>query len=153
MAAPETLVEKQVRLVLEQQCSAVFDRVLLPEHRLGFEVTLVVAEYGLRGNVAFKTSLHVEALLGTLSALLRAWERGGPREITADDARGVRLMSRLDLERLQLALRDASPAGVGFSLLVGRGRAVQYVSSMDRAGATDLLGGLFRNLAAEARGS
>ncbi len=135
----ETVVAKQVRLVLEQQCAQIFMRVLAHEHReRGYDCTLFMFDYGdgAEGNVAFKTSLSRDAFLDTIDRLLASgWARGEMRFVEP----GEKVMGAERLVYLHHALKALCPAGVGYALLVGSGDAVQYISTGHRPGVAEML--------------
>lgn len=135
----ETTVEKQVRLVLEEQCAAMFMAALAPaRHKYGWNVSLFCFDCGDKGNVAYKTSLTLPTLIETLDRLVRGpWATGGQRFVNAR-----RVISVIDLAGLADDLKAVCPAGVAFALMVGAGDDVMYIATAERDGVVEVFGKL-----------
>lgn len=61
----ETLVQKQVRLVLEQQCRGIAD-YLAPKMPAGVGFILFLVDHGAKGNMAYVSSVEREGAIGTI---------------------------------------------------------------------------------------
>lgn len=137
----ETTTERQVRLLLEQQCADVFLKTLLP--LFGFApVTLIIADYGEPQplhNVAFKTTLGVHELITTAELLVERWTRPPEKLLLPHDYPHRDRYALPVLERATQATKDALAAGIGHAIIVGRGKATNYISSMDRGGVSEML--------------
>jgi hypothetical protein len=70
----ETIVETQVRLVLERQCRAAAD-LLAKEIPAGTVFCLVLADVGSKGNLAYVSSCERESAANLLDELLGKWRR------------------------------------------------------------------------------
>lgn len=120
---PDSFVETQVRLVLEQQCADVFwalQRGPLADR----DFTILLFDYG-KGNVAFKTKLALSELVATWTLLLDSWRGLAQR----------RPVPGLDAEQLQAFGRETAsrvPAGCGFALLIGRDEESGYIATANR---------------------
>lgn len=144
--AAETFVEKQVRLVLEQQCAGVFMKLVARELR-GYDFTLVAFDYG-GGNVAFKTTLERSTLVETIKAMLERWRTGRLPERPGSVSP---LLGPTELGHLNAIISGLLPAGTGFALVVGKGDWTVYIASTGRADATALFKDLLPRFEAEAR--
>lgn len=135
----ETVLQTQVRLVLEQQCADMFMKVLAPAHRkFGWNSSLFCFDQGDQGNVAYKSSLPLPALIDTVDRLGRGpWATGGQRFVNAR-----RVISMMELAGLADDLKTVCPAGVAFALLVGGGDDVMYIASCEREGVAEIFGKL-----------
>jgi hypothetical protein len=131
----ETFVETQVRLVLERQCGDAFMEVLAPMCREGADMTLIMCDYGDKGNVAFKTSLSRLDLVRTAEALIERWRTGivplCPPDIELPDPETFMLLGD--------ELKKRTPAGVGFAVIMGRGALTLYVATIAREDVIALL--------------
>lgn len=133
----ETMVQKQVRLVLEQQCASAFTKFVAPLARRGYELTLLAFDFGddQPGNVAFKTSLQRPPLIATVKALLERWQTGD----APDYDRSVQLLSPDGLKALGALIKEELPAGVGYAIINGRGATTIYIANGDRESMTEML--------------
>lgn len=130
------LVDDQVRLVLEQQCSTLFDALMraLPRDAT---TTLVLVDYGEPGrfkNVAFKTALQAPLLVATVEAQLQRWRCGSAGAVLYDQARHGWVPGEKLIAGLGRLIKERVPAGVGFVLMFGQHDGAQYLSTCDRAG-------------------
>jgi hypothetical protein len=125
----ETLVAKQVRLVLEQQCALAFKAIWEDRSAREHGLTLLLFDFGFDGdvhrNVAFKTSLFKDELIDSFEKLLGSW--GG--EPVREPVPGV---NTADLNDYGKTVEGMLPAGVGFAILVGRRSATAYIASSAR---------------------
>lgn len=131
----ESIVQTQVRLVLEQQCAALFG-LLWPAFAHLCDLTLLVYDFGDSGNVAFKTSLRTRPeLVRICEATLERWRTGMPGPVEPGAALPDEEILRVAAE---IAKREM-PAGVGFSLLLGRGTTSVYISNGERSTVAELI--------------
>lgn len=118
-------VEKQVRLLLEQQAAATFTKLYsgsLTRHHF----TLIAFDFGDSGNVAFKTSLRPAERVDTFQALIGSWE-GGPVRFAPQGLRPTTLRDLAD------AAKQEFQAGIGFVMVVGDALESAYVSNAERS--------------------
>jgi hypothetical protein len=139
----ESLPEKQVRLLLEEQCSRAFGRLLV-DYRPSCEITLIAFDFGggpgvPYSNVAYKSTLPLRAIIRTLEDRLERWAQPNPPRLLHDPKLHGWLPDAGELERMAAALRSLFGQGVGFSLFCGQGQRVQYVSSGEREGVAAML--------------
>ena len=127
----ESIVQQQLRLVLEQQCAVEFMKLVPRLRRVGF--TLLFVDYGEGGNVAFKTSLTIRDLVHSFECLVASWRAGTPR-VGFDDP-GLPALDEL----VSISSSIQRPAGVGHVLLVGNGELTSYIASCDREGVQKML--------------
>jgi hypothetical protein len=146
----ETLVDKQVRLVLEQQCAEVFGFVLslLRTFATGADLTFLAFDSPGPGNIAFKTTLPRELFLATLDGAVERWRTG----VGVVDP-SVVLVGGPELERLGRRAARLLPPGVTFAIFVGRGPTSAYLASAEREGMAELITELVRWERAGARGA
>lgn len=136
-----TLVETQVRLILEEQCSTLFRTVMkaLPKDATA---TLLFVDYGEAGepfkNTAYITSLTRPELITTVEALVQRWKCGSQGEVLHDRALHGWVPGGELLEGIGKLMKAYVPAGVGFALLFGKGGGTQYLATIDRPGMTAL---------------
>jgi hypothetical protein len=135
----ESFVNKQLRLLLEQQTAAAF-MGLVRGPLAGVEFTLLGCDYGPEGNVAFKTTLDRNELISVTRQLLDRWARGDTSQQPTTDR--TQCVERTLLERVHEQLKRELPAGVGYALIVGSRIPGNYMASIDRPGAIELLGKL-----------
>lgn len=146
MRARESIVNKQMRLLLEQQTAAAFmDLVHGP--LLGLPFSLLGYDFGPEGNVAYKTTLSRPEFVRLLRGLLNRWA-GGATQLGAVGSREEVIDAEL-LRSVGDRLRDGLPAGVGFSLLIGSRLCTAYISSAERSGVIELLAKLATSLERE----
>lgn len=137
----ESLAEKQVRLVLEQQCSKLF-RLLMSALPPDAAATLFFVDYGEPGpfkNSAYITALPKPDLIATVEALVQRWKCGSTGAVLHDRGAHGWVPDATMLEALFRLMKEYVPAGVGFALLFGKGACTQYISSCDRAGMATIL--------------
>lgn len=145
----ETIVEKQVRLVLERQCSDLF-RFLRRALFAGFpacDLSLLVFDYA-PGHTAFATTLPEPLFVATLEGALRRWHTG-----VGEVDPSVPLVDGAVLEALSTRARTLLPAGVGHGIFVGRGRTSVYIGSGERSGVAELIGELLESMRADTGGA
>ena len=135
----EAFLNKQLRLLLEQQTADAFMR-LVHGPLIGVQFTLVGCDYGPEGNVAYKTTLQRRELVAVTRRLLDRWARGDTSQQSTSDT--SQCVEPALLERIHEQLKRELPAGVGYALLVGSKICGNYMASIDRPGAVELLGKL-----------
>ncbi len=138
----EPLIQKQVRLVMEQQCSETFME-LVRRFALRCDVTLLFFDVTTdptppeHNNVAFKTTLTQAEFADLLEARLERWALADPPTVVMADSRimptGEKMLAMCNW------LEDCAPAGVGFSLFCGRGEVSQYVANGERSDVATML--------------
>lgn len=138
----ESIAERQVRLVLEQQCSKLF-RVLMSALPPDAAATLMMVDYGEPArfkNTAYITALTKPELVEAAEALVLRWKTGAPREsLLHDRTTHGWVPDGPMLEALARLIKGVVPAGVGFALMFGKGGATQYIATLDRRGVAQLL--------------
>lgn len=146
----ETIVDKQVRLVLERQCAEVFGFVLslLRQFATGADLTFLAFDSPGPGNTAYKTTLPRELFLATLEGAVERWRTG----VGVVDP-SVVLVGGPEIERLGRRAERLLPPGIGFAIFVGRGPTSAYLASAERAGMAELITELVRCERADARGA
>ncbi len=137
----ESIVETQVRVLLEQQCSKLF-RVLMSALPTDAAATLFFVDYGEPGpfqNSAYTTALPKPELIATVESLVQRWKCGSIGAVLHDrDAHGW-VPDATMLEALFRLMKERVPPGVGFALLFGKGACTQYISSCGREGMAKIL--------------
>lgn len=141
----ETLVEKQVRLVLERQCSDLFRflRRALFAGAPSCDLSLIVFDYA-PGHTAYSTTLTRPLFVATLEGALRRWHTG-----VGEVDPSVPLVDGGVLEALSTRARELLPAGVGHGIFVGRGRTSVYIGSGERSGVAETIAELLKSMAAD----
>ncbi len=144
----EAFLNKQLRLLLEQQTANAFMR-LVHGPLIGVQFTLIGCDYGPEGNVAYKTTLQRRELVSVTRQLLARWARGDTSRQATTDA--TQCVEHAQLERIHEQLKRELPAGVGYALLVGSRYCGGYIASIDRPGAVEMLGNLANTWEGEGR--
>lgn len=144
----ETFVDKQMRLLVEQQAVDLFGFLHQPPlHR--FDFTVLVMDYNnddaSGGHTAVKSTLSKPAFVATIEALLASWS-GGPVRFAPPG------ISTELLRFLAAAAREALSAGFGYALLIGNADSLSYVAKVERASMKALLEELLPTWRAEAKG-
>ncbi len=148
MPQTETLLNRQLRLLLEQQTADAF-LGLVHGPLAVVQFTLICCDYGPEGNVAYKTTVERSELVSVTRQLLDRWARGETHQRATDDPTQCAPLGLL--ERAHDQLKRELPAGVGFALLIGSKYCGGYIASIDRPGAVEMLGKLADAWEAEAR--
>jgi hypothetical protein len=144
----EAFVNKQLRLLLEQQTAEAFVGLVRGPLR-GTEFTLIGFDFGPEGNVAYKTTLDVRQLAPMVRGLLDRWASGTTRVGSTGDRAEV--VDPDVLLQVNDKLQRELPAGVGFSLLIGSLFCTGYLSNVERVGVIECLGKLATVWEEEAR--
>lgn len=146
----ETIAEKQVRLVLEQQCAEVFGFVLslLRTFACGADLSFIAFDSPGPGNTAFKTTLPRPLFLATLDGAVERWRTG-----SAVIDSSVVLVGLAELERLGRRAKRLLPEGVGHAIIVGRGTTSVYLATAEREGMAELLTELVASIRSHAGGA
>lgn len=144
----ESFVNKQLRLLLEQQTAAAF-MSLVNGPLAGTHFTLLGYDFGPEGNVAYKTTLKATELAPMARGLLLRWGSG----TTAIGSTGDRaeVVDGHTLRDVQYKLKRELPAGVGYSLLIGSKFCTGYLSNAERHGVIEMLEKLANSWEEEAR--
>lgn len=144
----ESFINKQLRLLLEQQTAAAF-MSLLQGPLAGRNFTLLGYDFGPEGNVAYKTTLTVHELAPVARGLLLRWGSG----TTAVGSTGDRaeVVEPEVLGAVHEKLARELPAGVGYSLMIGSKFCTGYLSNTERSGVIEMLEKLAISWEEEAR--
>jgi hypothetical protein len=140
----ETIVDKQVRLVLERQCAEVFGFVLSLLRQIaapGADLSFLAFDSPGPGDTAYKTTLPMPLFLTTLEGAVERWRTG----VGVLDP-SVVLVGATELERLGRRATRLLPAGIGHAIIVGRGPTSVYSSSAEREGMALLLSELVTSI-------
>lgn len=132
----ESFINKQLRLLLEQQTAAAFMSLVTGPLR-GKQFTLLGYDFGPEGNVAYKTTCDVVTLSRLVRGLLSRWGSGTTQIHSTGDRDEV--VSPGVLRAVHDKLTAELPAGVGYSLLVGSKFCTGYLSNADRSGVIEML--------------
>lgn len=148
MPRTESLVNRQLRLLLEQQTAAAF-MSLVDGLLRGTSFTLLGYDFGPEGNVAFKTTLQAGELAPMARGLLARWASGSTNIGTTGDRSEV--VDPTVLRKVHDKLTAELPAGVGYSLLIGSKFCTGYLSNAERHGVIEMLEKLAATWETEAR--
>lgn len=136
----EAFVNRQLRLLLEQQTAAAF-MSLLSGPLAGTEFTLLGYDFGPEGNVAFKTTVRDGLqLAGLMRGLLQRW--GSGRATVGSTGDRAEVVDPDVLHAVHAQLTRELPAGVGYSLLIGSKLCTGYLSNAERHGVIEMIGKL-----------
>lgn len=148
MQKTEPFVNKQLRILLEQQTAAAF-MSLVDGLLRGTAFTLLGYDFGPEGNVAFKTTLKPAELGPMTRGLLARWASGATNIGTTGDRSEV--VDPTVLRKVHDKLTAELPAGVGYSLLIGSKFCTGYLSNAERHGVIEMLEKLATTWEQEAR--
>src|SRR6187399_2287277 len=125
MSESEPLLEKQLRLLLEQQGAELFGRLYVGPLR-AHDLTVLAFDLGEKGHVAFKTSLLRPGLVEMMEGMIASFSGGPPRFAPAG-------MSHELLRLLGTTAKELLPAGIGYVIVIGDAARSAYVSNGNRA--------------------
>lgn len=144
----ESFINKQLRLLLEQQTAAAFMSLLKgPLARRHF--TLLGYDFGPEGNVAYKTTLTATELAPMARGLLLRW--GSGTTVVGSTGDRAEVVEPDVLQQVHDKLTRELPAGVGYSLMIGSKLCTGYLSNADRTGVVEMLEKLANSWEEEAR--
>lgn len=144
----ESFLNKQLRLLLEQQTAAAFKSLIEGPLR-GTQFTLLGYDFGPEGNVAYKTTLSAEQRAPVVRGLLARWASGSTKVGACGDRAEV--VDPPVLRAVHELLVAELPAGVGYSLLIGSKLCTGYLSNAERPGVIKMLDKLATTWEQEAR--
>lgn len=144
----ESFINKQLRLLLEQQTAAAFAN-LEKGPLAGRHFTLLGYDFGPEGNVAYKSTLAAEQLAPMARGLLLRW--GSGTTVVGSTGDRAEVVEPEVLRAVHDKLTRELPAGVGYSLMIGSKFCTGYLSNAERSGVIEMLEKLTISWEEEAR--